>query len=585
MIISVVIPTYNRADFIAEAIESVLNQKAHKHSLEVIIVDDGSTDGTSGVVKKFGNKVKYIKIPHSGKPAVPRNVGIKAASGELIAFQDSDDLWHKDKLAKQISLFTDKNVVLSYANAEIMKADGTLTGSLVVDEKSLRDGRTFAALAKGNVVSTLTVVARKSAIEKVNFFDEADDLRAVEDYCLWLRIASKFPNGIKVLPETLAYYRTHDSNISRTNPLEAIEQLLSVFNHLWLAGLSISQLKIVESRLFELHEGWGRIMNERYSFDQPTISVVLTVYNGGEHLKTAIQSILKQTYHNFEFIIIDDGSSDDSFSTISKFKDRRIRLVRQTNHGLVYSLNKGVKLARGRFIARQDADDISMPTRFEKLISAITANDRMGLVGTFFTYIDEKTSQPSITITSVTKHLDLRRSFYITNPFAHGSTLIRKDAIVNAGGYTDEYGPTEDFELWRRLAEKWELGIVPEPLYWYRINPNGISHKKQSSQHKFAAKIIAEQWRRPFLYKGYRAIVKDAQYYRRLPSPFAEQVYNQYINEQFVIAMGLFGRGKYSAGLVTFVATCRLDRSKVRQLVRLVISKLARRLGIRKKKR
>ncbi len=585
MKVSVIIPTYNRAGFIAEAIESVLKQRGHKHSIEIIVVDDGSTDDTSKVVKKFGDKVKYLKIPHSGKPAVPRNIGIKAATGELIAFQDSDDLWHKDKLAKQIPLFKDEKVVLSYGNAEIMQADGSPTGVLVVEEKGLRNGKTFATLIKGNLVSTLTVVARKSAIEEVNFFDEADDLRAVEDYALWLKIIARFPAGIRVLPDTLAYYRTHDSNISRTNPLEAIEQLLAVFNHLWLSGISIGQLKMVESRLQELHEGWGRIMNEFYSFEQPTISVVMSVYNGGEHLKTAIQSILKQTYHNFEFIIIDDGSSDDSFSTISKFKDRRIRLVRQTNHGLVYSLNKGVKLARGRFIARQDADDISMPTRFEKLVSAITANDRMGLVGTFFTYIDEKTSQPSITITSVTKHLDLRRSFYITNPFAHGSTLIRKDAIVNAGGYSDKYGPTEDVELWRRLAENWELGIVPEPLYWYRINPNGISHKKQSSQHKFAAKIIAEQWRRPFLYKGYRAIVKDAEYYRRLPSPFAEQVYHQYINEQFVIAMGCFARRKYRAGLVTYIATCRLDPSKATQLIRPVVGRLARRVGLRRRKR
>jgi hypothetical protein len=209
----------------------------------------------------------------------------------------------------------------------------------------------------------------------------------------------------------------------------------------------------------------------------------------------------------------------------------------------------------------------------------------MGLVGTFFTYIDEKTSQPSVTITSVTKHLDLRRSFYIVNPFGHGTTMIRRDAIINAGGYTNDYGPTEDFELWRRLAEEWELGMVPEPLYWYRINPNSISHQKRDIQHKFTAKIIAEQWRKPFLYKGFRTIVRDARYYRALPTPFAEQIYHQYINEQFVIAMELFARGKFKTGLITALATVKLDHSKWRLLFHPAIGGLNRWLGIRERKK
>src|SRR5687768_17471 len=103
--LSVVIPTYNRADFIVDAINSVLAQDFGGYSPEVIVVDDGSTDNTEEIIKKFKDKIRYIKIPHSGLPAVARNVGLKKASGEIIAFQDSDDLWDKDKLVNQLKVF------------------------------------------------------------------------------------------------------------------------------------------------------------------------------------------------------------------------------------------------------------------------------------------------------------------------------------------------------------------------------------------------------------------------------------------------------------------------------------------------
>lgn len=584
-LVSVIIPTYNRSAFLPGAIQSVLNQKNAPCDIEVIVVDDGSTDDTAEVVKKFGSKVKYARVPHSGKPSVPRNTGLELAAGDLIAFQDSDDMWADDKLAKQVPVFDDQAVTFSYGNARIMENDGSLTSAYVVPPNELQKGEDFKTLIKGNVISTLTVMVRREVIEAVGGFNESNDLRAVEDYELWLRIVANNPKSIKSIPHALAHYRMHEDNISKSSALQAEQRLIAVFDSLWLTDLNEKQRALVEARLGELHEGWGRLSNEATPHNIPVISVVMSVYNAGDYLVPAISGILDQTYTNFEFIIIDDGSKDDSAQTVRSFDDPRIRLIHQTNHGLVYSLNKGVNLARGRYIARQDADDISLPSRFDKLLQAITANPRLGLVGSFFTYIDEQTSVPSVTITSATKHLDLRRSFYIVNPFGHGSTLIRKDAIINAGGYTDDYGPTEDFELWRRIAEEWEIGQVPESLYWYRINPNSISHQKQEIQHKFTAKIIAEQWRRPFLYKGFRTIVRDGYYYRSLQNPFAETIYHQYINEQYVIAMELFARGKFKTGLITAMATCKLDPSKRRAFIRPAIGGFLRKLGLKEKKK
>src|SRR5665213_836599 len=124
----------------------------------------------------------------------------------------------------------------------------------------------------------------------------------------------------------------------------------------------------------------------------PFISVIMPVHNGGEFLKDAIDSILSQTWKDIELIIIDDGSTDTSADIIKSYRDDRIKSIRQTNHGLAYTLNKGLGLAKGDFIARMDQDDISLPSRLEKQMQYMAYNTKLGVLGTFFTYMDEQGS-------------------------------------------------------------------------------------------------------------------------------------------------------------------------------------------------
>lgn len=181
----------------------------------------------------------------------------------------------------------------------------------------------------------------------------------------------------------------------------------------------------------------------------PKISVVLPVFNGGEYLREAIQSVLNQTYKNFELIIIDDGSTDNSLeiARLTQISDFRVRLITRENRGLVASLSEGISLARGKFIARMDADDLSIETRFEEQIKLLECG--YDICGSNYHEIDESGQiirSKHVPISDSEVLITLAR----TVPFAHGSVMFRKEAYVSQ---VRKYGDTkffkaEDYALW-----------------------------------------------------------------------------------------------------------------------------------------
>ncbi len=547
--VSVIIPTYNRAAYIADAIKSVLEQQDNKWETEIIVVDDGSSDNTAEILKQFGEKVTYIKIKPSGRPAVPRNVGIRQAKGELIAFQDSDDKWFPDKLASQVPLFDNPATVMSCGHAVIMEQNGSVTNKRIETSEALKKVEKFSNLLKMNSVSTLTTMVRRSALETVGLFDESEGLKAVEDYELWLRIAVAFPGGVKTIDKNLAYYRTHEGNISQADALLAVERLINVYNTLWnFSTLKKSQRLQLERQLADMQENWSRLKVE--SGDHPAISVVMSVYNSQTYLQRAIDSILNQTFKDFEFIIIEDGSTEPVLKQLWEIKDPRVRVLPQTNHGLVYSLNQGVKLGRGTFIARQDSDDISQPERFAKELDLMKSDERLAVVGSFFTYVDLE-DKPSITIVMPTMPEDIHLCLLYTNPIGHGSALIRRKALIEAGLYSDNYHAVEDYNLWRQLAPYWRFAIVPESLYLYRLNPASISHSKQSTQHGSRDQLVEELWNSPIPPISPFTIRKHYKKYTRLPHS-ASSVVDVYKNMLYHIAFESLRRKKLKFFLCTW---------------------------------
>lgn len=225
----------------------------------------------------------------------------------------------------------------------------------------------------------------------------------------------------------------------------------------------------------------------------PAVSVVLPVYNCPSLVGVAIESILDQTWRDFELIIIDDGSTDETGAVLDRYDDARIRLVAQQNRGLAQALNRGIELARGRYIARQDQDDISYPERLARQVSLLDARRKCALVGTWADIWreDAKTGRQHRHPTS---NSQLQYELLLNNPFVHSSVMMRKAALDDVGGYSVDprRQPPEDYELWSRIARKYEVANIPEILHVYREVQGSMSRDGQAPFVERLVTICAE---------------------------------------------------------------------------------------------
>lgn len=228
----------------------------------------------------------------------------------------------------------------------------------------------------------------------------------------------------------------------------------------------------------------------------PKISVIMSVFNGEKYLKEAVESILNQTYSNFEFIILNDASTDNTKNILLEFDDPRIIIIENfENLGLTRSLNKALKLARGEYIARMDADDISHPLRFEKQVNFLDRNKKCLVVGTFMCLIDDNGRKYGVS-GQYEKSEDIKNRLLIQNEIGHGSTMLRRLALEQAGYYNENFLYAQDYDLWLRLSEIGELNNLPEELYSLRYCQGCISIDKQEIQAKYAALAQADAFNR-----------------------------------------------------------------------------------------
>ncbi len=223
------------------------------------------------------------------------------------------------------------------------------------------------------------------------------------------------------------------------------------------------------------------------------VSVLLPAYNCPFYIGEAIKSILDQTFDNFEFIIIDDGSTDDTPGVIRIFNDPRIRFFQQKNQGLAATLNRGIEIASGKYIARMDQDDISMPERLAKQVHYLDAHPECGMVGTWADiYLEEKKTDKAHRHPS--DNFILQYELLFNNPFVHSSMMLRKSALEQVGGYSTDRDrqPPEDYELWSRIARKYEVANIPEILHVYREIPRSMSRTGLSPFLEHLVTISAE---------------------------------------------------------------------------------------------
>lgn len=224
----------------------------------------------------------------------------------------------------------------------------------------------------------------------------------------------------------------------------------------------------------------------RFSVRPPSVSVVMPVYNGAKYLEEAINSILTQTFLDFEFIIVDDGSTDQTIDVINRFKNRKIVLHQNPiNIGNYASRNIGMKMARGRYVCVMDADDVAFPMRLKRQFEHMESNPDVGICGSFIQQIPSG-SVPDF----LTNEALLKVSFLSNNYCSHPSLILRKDLLTRFNlSYNENYYYSADFDLCARGFRYFRVQNIPDVLLLYRQHANQISSARFAEQQNYADAI------------------------------------------------------------------------------------------------
>lgn len=221
--------------------------------------------------------------------------------------------------------------------------------------------------------------------------------------------------------------------------------------------------------------------------DTPAVSVVMSVYNGADGLSTTIKSIRQQTFQDFEVIIVDDASRDETWQILTNVDLSRLRLHRNTtNRGQTACLNQAIDMARGRYIARHDAQDSSEKTRFEEQVRFLAKHPKVAMVGSQVEWVDGL-GRLVRTFDYPTSHEQLVARLKQKNSFAHGSIMIRRDVLVRVGKYREAFRLAQDYDLWLRISEIAKVANLPQVLYRMRFSARMASVARNAEQSAYAA--------------------------------------------------------------------------------------------------
>ena len=304
----------------------------------------------------------------------------------------------------------------------------------------------------------------------------------------------------------------------------------------------------------------------------PALAVVMAVKDGGKLVGRAIESILTQSFDDFEFVIVNDGSTDDTPQILDHYaaNDSRIKVHHQSNAGLGTSLNKAIRATTAPLIARQDADDVSLPGRFEEQVAFLVANPQAVVCGTWAEITHEPwgyTFGLRVPYTAIA----VRKAFENGDrPIVHGSTVIRRSAFAAEGQGYRFRGCSQDADLWLRLLPYGDIVILPKILYRYTVSPDAVSYRKASQQQRASA--LAQQLFRERCEHGAektewlsaeQAVLKDEQ---------ARGVANPLWSYEYLVGSRLTLAGQHELAaphLAAFLAECP-DRSFKKLIVRLL---------------
>lgn len=501
--VTILIPVYNGANYIKYAIDSAINQ-TYKN-IEILVINDGSTDNgaTEKIVKSFADKVKYVYKVNGGV-ASALNFGIKMATGEYISWLSHDDIYMPNKIEKEIrelEKIENRNTII-FSNFELIDENG-ITFSKTNFTKNIEITKFCQGIypvLKG-CVNGCTILIPKECFENVGYFKE--NLKTTNDYEMWVRLFDKYPS--RFIEDYLIKYRIHENQDTNKNPF-----YISESNELWSNIINSLSEDIIKRWGFDVFNTYMTLYiqmknskfnvaaelaykkaNEIYKKIVPNVTIAMPCYNSIKYLSKSIQSILEQTYCNFEFIIVNDSSTDNTLIELNKFakKDFRIKVLQnEFNKGVSGAMNTALKHAQGKYFTRMDSDDISILDRIEKQVNFLENNSQYGICSVNISMMDEMNNiyNEGVYPDSNIPH---EWTFLWTNPIPNAPIMYLFEIIKNNNILFSDIKTAEDYEFLSKIILKTRAYMIPEPLYIYRHMSSSLFNSNLKETFENSLKI------------------------------------------------------------------------------------------------
>lgn len=485
--VSIIIPIYNGSNYMKEAIDSALAQ-TYKN-IEIIVVNDGSTDKTEQIALSYGKRIRYF-FKKNGGVASALNLGIKKMTGEYFSWLSHDDVYYLDKIEKQIKILSklyNKKTIL-YSNVEYINENSNIISKTYYEklysEKQLNSG--VFSVVKG-LINGCSILIPKKLFEKTGYFDEK--LQTTNDYDMWFRLYQS--NKIKFMKNHTVKYRLHAKQGTNKNPHFIKEsnalwkKILNFINDKHLNEWEITPLDFYFSFYFQMrNSGYFDVAAQTLKFAKkeydkkiPNVSIIMPSYNSQDYIEKAISSILCQTYSDFELIIVNDKSTDNTVNIVKKYAKEDFRIIFLNNKykkGVSGAMNTGIDISRGNYITRMDSDDISVSDRIQKQVLFLEQNQDFGICSVNISYIDENDKVHLEMLYNYNNIVPIEWKILWTNPIPNAPIMYRRKLIIDNKLKFKNIKTAEDYGFLINFVSKTKIHFINESLYYYRKHPKSL---------------------------------------------------------------------------------------------------------------
>ncbi len=484
--VSVIITCYNYARYLTDAVESVVHQTFQ--DFEIIIVNDGSTDETQKVaefliVKYPQNKIHIINQENSGQPAISRNRGIEKAKGEYILCLDADDKIAPTMLEECFDVLK-SNQNISFVYTDRLDFDGSeqVVGAGEYD---------FELLKYDNHISYCALIKR---VLWENIGGYRTNIKGCEDWDFWVAAAARGFVGKRV-PKPLFHYRRHDTGVFQSVQWrlhEAHAQIVENNSEVYSSEEITSAKKI----LTEIQE-WK-------SNSKPTVSVIIPTYNRVKQLSQAINSVLDQTFRDFEIIVINDGGVDVKNLIDDLNSDKNIVYINlATNRGLPAARNIGIKIARGKYIAYLDDDDIYYTGHLKTLVDFLeTTQSKVAYTDAYRAVYNNIDGRTLLREKEKYESVDFDRDrIFVENYIPVLCVVHAKSCFDNVGIFDETLTSHEDWDLWIRMSMKFDISHIKKITCEFSAIDSDVRESERRTEFLFTLLKIYEKYKSAIIQK------------------------------------------------------------------------------------